>query len=103
MNNNPYLLPLPDPYSDQKRAKEEADLHLIEFQRLCYEVFLCSADGKALVEKLKERYLIASQLDLNHPNAQYVAIWWDGFREAIRKLIGNGHIHHERILQGSQR
>lgn len=99
---NPYLQPQPDPFEDFNRRKKKREEHEIEFQRLCFEIFVQSDNGKALGDRLMKEIIIPSHYDPAIANAQTLSIWWDGYKAAMRKLIESGLIHQHRINQGSK-
>lgn len=104
LNNNPYLQPLPDPFAHQKAASELQKKEQIENERLCFELFLMTDNGKKLAERLLNQFIIPSHFDPRVANAQAMAMWWDGFKAAIRGLtITNGKKHQQRIQQGEPR
>lgn len=103
MKPNPFLEPFRDPFEDQLKEHKERTEYEIEFQRLCYELFLTNPDGKRLMEMATEQFLIPGRFDPTAPNAQTMAIWWDGFKEAIRGFLDNAKQHKKRIAQGGQR
>ena len=92
--DNPWLK-VPDPYEDIKKQHQPAHEYEEEFERLCWAVLHQSADGKALYERLKERYLLQTQINPMSPTAANEALWWDGFKCAITGLhaLGSKHIH----------
>ncbi len=93
----------PDAYfNDHKTGMEpehKPDLKALEYERLCYEAFLASADGKALLEQFKERYHCAPLVDPYNPNAEKLALFFEGFREAFRGLEMAAKNHQTRILE----
>ncbi len=102
--NNPFLQPMfPDPYEGINKTKKELQEIEIEFQRLHYEYFLMTADGKKLYNMLHHKFVVPSHFDPNNPNAGTLAIWWDGFRTAIRGLHEQAKKHDQRIKQGGKR
>ena len=60
---------------------------LEEFQRLCYEVFVVSDQGKQLYDMLVKKFVIPSMFSIGDKDIQYSAIYWEGFKSAIRGLM----------------
>lgn len=97
LSDNP-LLQAPKPFDDgsaeHRKALEEKSK---EFQRLCYSTFHNYADGQKLWEMLKEMYLMQQHVDPAAPNANNLAIWWDGFKSSLLGLYNMGLAHKKRI------
>jgi hypothetical protein len=96
LHNNPYLQQV-DPFQDQKAKQDKVNKETIEFQRLCFEVFHANNDGKALWEHIKERYLLRALFAPTHLKASELALYYEGFKEALRGLWAQGDIHLRRI------
>jgi hypothetical protein len=103
MNNNPFLLPLPDPYEPYNKQKQLVDEQETEFERLCYEYFIFSKDGQKMARILHKQFIVPSHFDPRHENAKTMAIWWDGFKCALRGLIERGLKHDQHIKEGTRR
>lgn len=100
--DNP-LLKNPDPFEDYRASMQGLSYQnakAIEFERLCYEIFIISPEGKKLWELLVERHLVPSQVVPSHPQAMQLSIYFEGFREAIRGLMNMAKAHQERVAQG---
>lgn len=101
MDNNPYLK-VEDPFEKQREQIQSVKDQAIEFQRLCFEVFFVNQDGKHLLRLLQERYLHPALFSPTHQNASQLALYFEGFKEAIRGLEAQGLIHKKRINGGNQ-
>lgn len=99
MDNNPYLK-LDDPFEKQRNQIGEVQRETIEFQRLCYEVFFANKDGERLLEILTERYLLSALFSPTQSNASELALYFEGFKSAIRGLYEQGLIHKKRSNGG---
>lgn len=96
LSDNPFLK-IENPWEQTEAARAKAEEELKEFQRLCYSVWMSYADGKALWERLQKQYLMQQQLDPAGPNAQSLAVWWDGFKAALLMMHNFGLTHLKRI------
>jgi hypothetical protein len=104
LEDNPFLQPPPNPFDAKLAARQTLQSMQIQLERLCFEIFIMGNDGKMLADLLRERYILPSHFAPTDPNADKLALWWDGFRTAIRGLtIENGLKHQQRINQGGQR
>jgi hypothetical protein len=68
----------------------------IELDKLFYLVFQ-TEDGKHLLEIIKERYLMPGFVNPNNPNAANGALYYEGFKEAFRMILGSIRAHSHRI------
>ena len=96
MAHNPFLQ-VPDPFEDQRKQQNEVKEEAIEFQRLCFEVFHMNNDGKALYEHIEKKFLLRALFAPSHPQSQNLALYWEGFKEALRGLWAQGNMHRRRI------
>lgn len=96
MSSNPYLQ-VNDPFEEQKKQQQDVQKEAIEFQRLCFEVFHMSKDGKALYEHIEQKFLLQSLFAPSHPQAANLSLYWEGFKEALRGLWAQGNMHKKRI------
>jgi hypothetical protein len=95
-NHNPFLK-VNDPFEPQREQQDKVKKELIEFQRLCFEVFHMHKDGIKLYELIKERYITRSLFAPTQPNASELALYYEGFKEALRGLWNQGRTHQMRI------
>ncbi len=94
---NPLITPEePEVLKQFKQWSQETSKDTFELQRLCYEVFIVSANGKKLYELLQEKHLIPAKFAPNDPYAPTLAMYWEGFKAAIRGLRDNGIVHMKR-------
>ena len=100
--DNPLIAPPQDPFEPQRQQQEKIRQEAIELQRLCYEVFHMSDHGKKLYNILQSKYVIPAQYAPSHPAASQLALYWEGFKEAIRGLHDQGLLHAKRVNEGGQ-
>ena len=96
--DNPYLQ-IEDPYANVKNKKDDASKAQMEFMALCWRVFHVDADGKRIMELMKERYLMRPLFNPEHPNCKELALYWGGFCEAIRGFYNLG-LQHQQYING---
>ncbi len=93
----------PDPYFNnhnigiEDKFKQNPDD--LEYERLCYECLLANTDGLALLEQFKKRYHCMPLFTPMHPNADKLALFFEGFKEAFRGLEFAAKTHQKRILE----
>ena len=73
---------------------------IIEFDKLCFELFEANEQGKRFLELCKERYLIHPMSDKSKPSFTVDLIWDEGFKTFIRMLIQHVRTHQQRIMAG---
>ena len=78
---------------------EEASKMQLEFQRLCWELFHVNPQGKRFMEILKERYLMQPLFKPTDPQCKELALFWEGFKEAIRGFNNFG-LQHQQYVNG---
>ncbi len=78
---------------DELKNKPE----VVELDRLCYEVFEASENGKKLLNILKERFIVPSLVQPNAPNYETILTFYEGFKEAYRLLSHSAESHKQRI------
>lgn len=76
--------------------------HIIELDKLCYEVFEHFEPGKRLLEIAKERWLIPALADKRSPTYKTELVWAEGFKEFIRFVLASIIAHKQRIAAGSK-
>ena len=86
-----------DPYANVREKVDEGLKQLIELQRLCYEVFQVSDNGKKLYEIIREKFIIPARFSPTDPSSADLALYWEGFKEAMRGLWDQGCMHKKRI------
>lgn len=98
MTKNPYIEP-ENPYQQYNESiqKLKNNPEVIEFDKLCYELFGESVQGKKFIEVIKNRYLIPTLTNRNDTNFANTCIYVEGFREAFRLLINSVESHSQRI------
>lgn len=96
--DNPYLQ-IDDPFAHVKTQHDAASKAHLEFQRLCWELFHVEPRGKRFMEILQERYLRQGLFDPSHPQCKELALYWEGFKEAIRGFYNLG-LQHQQYVSG---
>jgi hypothetical protein len=66
------------------KLREETEL--VEFDKMCFEVFN-SEEGKALIEYLKEKIVLASVPHGMSESYGNSCIYYEGYREGYRQII----------------
>lgn len=96
-NENPFLKQ-EDYFEGYKKKIDELKTRpdVVELDKLCYHVF-SSEDGKKLLEQFTNRYLIPGFVNPGHPSATTAAMYYEGFKEAFRLIIGSVRAHQQRI------
>ena len=98
--DNPYLK-IDNPYEGVKNVRDEMNKEQLELMRLCHEVFHVEPKGKELMKIFRERYLSAALFRPDHPQCKELALYWEGFREAIRGFYNLG-LQHQQYINGVQ-
>jgi len=70
---------------------------VIEFDKLCYEIFESNKSGQAFIELIKERYLLNGLCSRGSNTYQIDVLWEAGFKDAFRMLINSVQSHKQRI------
>lgn len=74
--------------------------HIIEFDKLCYELFLMNDQGKRFMEIVTERYLLRVSGSPGSPSYTQECMWSDGVRYAFLLLRNSITQHQQRISAG---
>lgn len=94
---NPFLQQ--EDYFDGYKKKIDELKHrpdVVELDKLCYLVFQ-GDDGKLLLNEFKERYLFPGFVNPGMPNAGEAALYYEGFKEGFRLIMGSIRAHQQRI------
>ena len=70
---------------------------IVEFDKLCYELFHSNEQGKVFMEFVKERFLEDALASPGDQNFQISCMYYEGFKEAFRMLKRNIVAHKQRI------
>ncbi len=76
------------------------DPNVIEFDKLCYEIFEMNPQGKRFLELCKERYLIPALARPGTATYQLDVMWGEGFKDFPRMILSSLQSHQNRILSG---
>jgi hypothetical protein len=74
---------------------------LIEFDKLCFELFERNESGRKFLELIKERYLIPALAKPGTATYQLDVMWAEGFKDFGRMLLTAVMAHQQRILAGT--
>ena len=99
MQVNPFNQPH-DPFFDEIYQKPEPiNVHPIqlEMERLANSIFYHNEDGKRLYELLKDNVLLRSFTMPHRDNSKEEALYYEGFKQAIRWLHTMAIIHQDRV------
>lgn len=77
------------------------DPSVLEFDKLCFELFSCNEQGKKFMEHVTERYLIPALAKPGTATYQIDVIWAEGFKYFARMLTGGIRTHLQRIKAGT--
>ncbi len=103
MEKNPLLEPedYMQGYTDKINALKN-DPKIIEFDKLCYELFEKNEMGKRFIEIILERYLIPALARPGTATYQLDIMWGEGFKDFARMLISSIKSHQQRIVAGTK-
>jgi hypothetical protein len=85
-------------FSSDNRSSVKENPEDMEFQRLCYEVFITNNSGKMLMEKIFKRFILKALISpvvvdergrsVPVPAEEYktFVVYYEGFKEALRGL-----------------
>lgn len=89
-----------EPYA-KKIEELRNNPELIEFDKICFELFEMNPMGKKFLEIAKEKYLLYSIIQKGAPTYQIDVIWQEGFKDAFRMLLIAIRSHNQRIQSGN--
>lgn len=99
---NPVLQP--ENYFQQYQENIESlrsNPEVIEFDKMCYELFEKTELGKKFLDFAKERFIVYSQINRSSPTYPIDTVWQEGFRDAYRMIIQHIMSHEQRIKAGA--
>lgn len=70
---------------------------VIEFDKLCYELFEHQETGRKFIQIIKDNYLIPALAMHGSQTYQIEAVWAEGYKDAWRKVIHAITSHKQRI------
>lgn len=96
------ILEQEDYFNGYKKHIEQMrnDPSLIEFDKLCFELFGVNEQGKKFMELVTERYLIPALSKPGTATYQIDIIWAEGFKDFARMLKMGINTHLQRIKVG---
>lgn len=102
-NSNPYINPT-DYYAQYNESIEalKNKPEVIEFDRLCFELFEVNPMGQQFLKVVTERYLIPALASSSAPNFGDQLMYTEGFKEAFRTLKTCIISHKQRIQAESK-
>ena len=74
---------------------------LIEWDKLCFELFEVNPQGKKFLEIVTERYLIPAIAKPGTATYQLDVMWSEGFKDFGRMLLSAIRTHQHRIAAGA--
>lgn len=98
LENNPLLQP--ENYWKDYQKNIEAlknKPEIIEFDKLCYELFEHQETGRHFMQLITDRYLIPTLVSKGNPTYQIDVLWQEGFKDFIRMLLVSIKSHQHRI------
>ena len=104
MEKNPLLEP-ENYYAGYEKSMNDLknNPELIEFDKLCYELFENQEAGKRFMQIVTQRYLIPSLVNKGNPTYQLDVLWQEGFKDFIRTILCCTVSHKQRIqAQGNK-
>lgn len=99
---NPFLQQ-EDYFAGYKKNIEQMrnDPSLIEWDKLCFELFTMNEQGKKFMELVKERWIIPALARPGTATYQIDVIWGEGFKDFPRMIIMAIQTHLQRIKAGT--
>jgi hypothetical protein len=99
MERNPLIEP-EDFFSGYNKSIQDHKNNpkVIEFDKLCYELFEHQEVGRHFMKLIEERYLIPSMVSKGNPTYQIDVLWQEGFKDAFRLIRTSVMSHQQRIL-----
>lgn len=96
--NNPFLQ-TENYFDGYKKSIDEMrnDPRVIEFDKLCYELFEMNSQGKRFLEIVMERYVIPALAKPGTSTYQLDVMWAEGFKDFPRMLRMAVQSHDQRI------
>jgi|SRR5271156_3647961 len=70
---------------------------ILEFDKLCYELFENQEAGRIFIKLVKEKYLIPSMVSKGNPTYQIDVLWQEGFKDFARMILTCVMSHKQRI------
>jgi hypothetical protein len=78
------------------------DPAIIEFDKLCYEIFHMNPQGKRFLELAIEKFVIPAKVQMGTPTYQVDVIWAEGYKQPFREILNSVKSHQQRIQAGNQ-
>ena len=100
--NNPFIQP--ENYFEKYQENIDSLRNqpaVIEFDKLCYELFEMNPQGKKFLEICTDRYLIPGLAKLGSPSYKDEVIYCEGFKDFVRTIIQALRSHQQRIQAGT--
>lgn len=87
LKDNPFLKP-ENYFAGYQESIEGLKNHpeLIEFDKLCYELFEMNEQGKKFMQIVIDKYMLNNLVNRDAANYAITTIWADGFRDFIRMI-----------------
>jgi hypothetical protein len=94
-----------DPYKAYQASIDKMSVEnpeALEFERICYELFIAHPCGKRWVELVKERYLNPPLFSPMHPNPDKQALYYAGYKTFPYEMMQYALSHQRRITEQSK-
>ena len=100
-SENPFIKPENYFHGYQENIEKlKNDPSVIEFDKLCYELFEMQDMGKKFMEHVTNRYLLATAGSPDSPTFAQQCMWSEGVRYAFLLLRTHITSHKQRIVAG---
>ena len=88
------------PYEEKIQSLKN-NPELIEFDKLCFELFEMNPQGKRFMDIAREKYLTHALVQKGTPTYQIDILWQEGFKDAFRMILMSLQSHAQRIKVGN--
>ena len=76
---------------------------VVEFDKLCYELFEMNEQGKRFLELAIEKFVIPAKAQIGSPTYQIDIIWAEGYKQPFREMRSAIRAHQDRIMAGNNK
>ena len=98
ISDNPFIKGT-DYYADlnENIAKLKNNPSALDFERLCYDIFVQTELGKKFITECENKFLMPALCHMGTATFQIDVIWVDGFKAFVRMLKEKIMSHQQRI------
>jgi hypothetical protein len=102
LERNPFIEP-EDYYKqlNENVDKLKNDPRIIEFDKICFELFEMNEYGRKFTQHIHDNFLIPALVQKGAPTYQLDLMWADGFKDFARMLLNCVASHKHRIAAGN--